>query len=213
MSDVNAIPQWFSGSRAYASRGGGNCPIRADSPHYVGTDAGTEPRGLVPHHQRSDLRRGDRGASGRGRPVRQAARAIHAKGKVRIVADARRLRWCCVRRRTHLHWCQGSWDVDCGRCGERAWRGGVRLGTRCRSGRISRLSMWCRPSRGWCANVPPISPLPRTTLPHCGGRCGRWACGRRFDCERSRGSGIGTAATDLGTMATEATGSAVRGVQ
>ena len=28
--------------RAYASRGGGNCPIRADSPHYVGTDAGTE---------------------------------------------------------------------------------------------------------------------------------------------------------------------------
>lgn len=33
-------------------------------------------------------------------------------------------------------------------------------GTRCRSGRINRLSMWCRPSRGWCANVPPISPLP-----------------------------------------------------
>lgn len=100
-------------------------PNTADSPHYVGTDAGTEPRGLVPHHQRSDLRRGDRGASGRGRPVRQAARAIRAKGKFgssRTPADFAGV----VFERTHLHWCQGSWDVDCGRCGERAWRGGVR---------------------------------------------------------------------------------------
>ncbi len=37
----------------------------------------------------------------------------------------------------------------------------------------------------------------RTTLPHCGGRCGRWACGRRFDCDVravpafGRGHGLG----------------------
>ena len=37
----------------------------------------------------------------------------------------------------------------------------------------------------------------RTTLPHCGGRCGRWACGRRFDCDvravpaLGRGHGLG----------------------
>ena len=37
----------------------------------------------------------------------------------------------------------------------------------------------------------------RTALPHCGGRCGRWACGRRFDCDvravpaLGRGHGLG----------------------
>ena len=81
MSDVNAIPQWFSGSEhthrvaaAIAQYG----PIARTT---LAQMLGLEPKGLVPHHQRSDLRRGDRGASGRGRPVRQAARAIHAKGK------------------------------------------------------------------------------------------------------------------------------------
>ena len=42
-----------------------------------------------------------------------------------------------------------------------------------------------------------VSAIFRTTLPHCGGRCGRWACGRRFDCDvravpaLGRGHGLG----------------------
>lgn len=118
MSDVNAIPQWFSGSKhthrvaaAIAQYG----PIaRTTLAQMLGLSQGALSRIT------SDLiYAGVIEEPGRGQSVRQAARAIHAKGKFgssRTPADFAGV----VFERTHLHWCQGSWDVDCGRCGERA---------------------------------------------------------------------------------------------
>ena len=97
MSDVNAIPQWFSGSEhthrvaaAIAQYG----PIaRTTLAQMLGLSQGALSRitsDLIYAGVIEELP-AEAGPSGK------LPRAIHAKGKVRIVADARRLRWCCVR--------------------------------------------------------------------------------------------------------------------
>lgn len=125
MSDANAIPQWFSGSEhthrvaaAIAQYG----PIaRTTLAQMLGLSQGALSRitsDLIYAGVIEELP-AEAGPSGK------LPGAIHAKGKFgssRTPADFAGV----VFERTHLHWCQGSWDVDCGRCGERAWRGGVR---------------------------------------------------------------------------------------
>ena len=92
MSDVNAIPQWFSGSEhthrvaaAIAQYG----PIaRTTLAQMLGLSQGALSRitsDLIYAGVIEELP-AEAGPSGDSR-----------QGKVRIVADARRLRWCCVR--------------------------------------------------------------------------------------------------------------------
>ena len=123
MSDVNAIPQWFSGSEhthrvaaAIAQYG----PIaRTTLAQMLGLSQGALSRIT------SDLIYAGVIEELAGRYIVWIILIPLAKGKFgssRTPADFAGV----VFERTHLHWCQGSWDVDCGRCGERAWRGGVR---------------------------------------------------------------------------------------
>ncbi len=124
MPDANAIPQWFSGSEhthrvaaAIAQYG----PIaRTTLAQMLGLSQGALSRitsdliyaGVIEELPAEAGPLGSRPSDSR-------------QGKVqlsRTPADFAGV----VFERTHLHWCQGSWDVDCGRCGERAWRGGVR---------------------------------------------------------------------------------------